>query len=119
MKAIHLRLAATAIAGVVMGLGAGQFTVADAQPDYVRYADQRIDPLANIASAPPPRDTVDSGLYPVSYDPVSQDCPDCSDYELGRRWAERAGVTSTAECEAYSWSYERGCLAWLRRNRGA
>lgn len=107
----------TAVAGVVAGLGAGQFTIADAQPDYVRLADRRVDPLANIASASPPQD-VDPALWPANFDEGDRDCPDCSDYELGRRWAESAGVSSTAECEAYSWSYERGCLAWLRRDRG-
>lgn len=44
-------------------------------------------------------------------------CRNCSDFERGYAWAERSGVASTAECESYSWSYQRGCIAWLRNGR--
>lgn len=64
----------------------------------------------------------------VAYDPVTRrmsadyaavraDCEGCSDFQLGYRYAERQGVAQTSDCEEYIWSYERGCLAYLRESR--
>jgi hypothetical protein len=54
-------------------------------------------------------------LLLLADDPAS--CRNCSDFERGYAWAERSGVASTGECESYSWSYQRGCIAWLRSGR--
>jgi len=51
--------------------------------------------------------------------PAADSCKDCPDFERGYFWAQSMGVSSTVECESYSWSYRRGCIAWLRRGRPA
>lgn len=38
----------------------------------------------------------------------------CSDFDIGMRWAERVGISDAEQCTTYTWSYRRGCLAYLR-----
>jgi hypothetical protein len=37
-------------------------------------------------------------------------CGDCSERDLGYRWATLAGVRASAECPNDSWGFRRGCL---------
>ncbi|WP_380877154.1 hypothetical protein ACFB49_11660 [Sphingomonas sp. DBB INV C78] len=110
-------------AGILCGVAGGSFAVRGATPDYIRLAEARSDTLEPWRGryVPEPR-AVDASEYAprarsVAYDPVVADCQGCSEYELGYRWAASGAATSTADCEAYSWSYERGCIAWLREGR--
>lgn len=51
--------------------------------------------------------------------PFGAGCNDCSDFERGYSWARNSGINRTEQCESYSWSYQRGCIAWLRTGRPA
>ena len=37
-------------------------------------------------------------------------CSDCSERDLGYRWATLAAIRSSAECPNDSWGFRRGCL---------
>lgn len=37
-------------------------------------------------------------------------CEDCSERDLGYRWATLAAIRSSAECPNDSWGFRRGCL---------
>lgn len=46
------------------------------------------------------------------------DCKtDCSGHEAGYEWARRNDVTSAAECENRSKSFEEGCVVYLENER--
>lgn len=38
----------------------------------------------------------------------------CSDFDIGRMWAERERIADAGTCMTYSWSYQRGCLDYVR-----
>jgi hypothetical protein len=44
-------------------------------------------------------------------------CVECSDYDMGYRWASLQGVTDSDECASDNWSFARGCRAFLREDR--
>jgi len=111
--------ALAAMALVFGGIG-GRLATADITVrDMPRPAWVKHDP----ASAPePPEASFAEGdprahrrLREIDYNEISRECGDgCSDFDLGRLWAEREGVGDAGQCMGYSWSYQRGCLAWLR-----
>ncbi|WP_235398925.1 hypothetical protein [Sphingomonas sp. SRS2] len=37
-------------------------------------------------------------------------CDDCSERDLGYRWATLAAIRSSTECPNDSWGFRRGCL---------
>lgn len=41
-------------------------------------------------------------------------CVDCSDYDMGYRWASAQSVRSVEECASDNWSFSRGCRAFIR-----
>ncbi|SNS05633.1 hypothetical protein SAMN06295912_10170 [Sphingomonas laterariae] len=120
MQGLSIGLLASLGAGMAMGLAGGAFAVRGVAPDYIRMADGRSDTLGpwrgRYAAETRVADPSEYGpsVRDVGYDPVAANCPGCSDYEIGYRWAASGAASTTADCEAYSWSYERGCIAWLR-----
>lgn len=46
---------------------------------------------------------------------ASEDCGDCAHVESGYRWASYQGVTAADQCFGDDASFQRGCLAYLRR----
>lgn len=64
-----------------------------------------LDPPALITHGDEP------GYAPASSDQeTSVRCDDCSERDLGYRWAVLQAVRSSAECPNDSWSFRRGCL---------
>ncbi len=108
MRPLYWKLGLTAMVGAVSGVVAGQATIAGMAPpvaattggigggDYgaVSYA---------ASSVPRP-----------NYDGIASACDGCSDYDLGYRFAAARHVRESADCMDFNWSYQRGCLAYLR-----
>lgn len=46
-------------------------------------------------------------------DTVSAGCYECSERDLGYRWAAMAAVRLPAQCPADSWGFRRGCLDFI------
>ncbi|WP_156678616.1 hypothetical protein [Sphingomonas profundi] len=115
MVASYWKLGLTLAAGVALGTVAGQATIAGMAP-----------PIAPRTSLPDRLDAPAEGeVYgPDRYADANPDladqariadaCEDCSDYDLGYRFAAARHLRTTADCMDYSWSYQRGCLAYLR-----
>jgi hypothetical protein len=53
--------------------------------------------------------------YPVSYHaaPPEPDCVDCGDYAEGYRWAASRRLDDESVCAGDSWSFTRGCAAYV------
>ena len=52
----------------------------------------------------------------ADYARIADACDDCSDYDLGYRFAAARRCARAAQCMDFSWSYQRGCLAYLRES---
>lgn len=96
---------------IVVGLGAGtvggQSVIAGMAPPIVSSSSYPVD--KDYASA-----TDESAVDHADYRRVADACADCSDFDLGYRFAAARQLRSTSECADYSWSYQRGCLAYVR-----
>jgi hypothetical protein len=105
VRPIYWKLALTVTAGTIAGLFGGQATIAGlvqpTRPATIGRALAPPDQLPEIADA--------------GYARIADACDDCSDYDLGYRFAAARQVRQSAECMDFSWSYQRGCLAWLRQ----
>lgn len=111
MRPIYWKLCLTGLVGVGLGLFGGQATIAGMAPpaattlaldaaysdEYgaVSHADRRTGP---------------------DYAGIASDCDGCSDYDLGYRFAAARHVRESGDCMDFNWSYQRGCLAWLRES---
>ena len=67
-------------------------------------------PPALIAAAGSPG-YADSGYANAGYGQSgSSDCGDCSERDLGYRWATLQAITTPDQCPNDSWGFRRGCL---------
>jgi hypothetical protein len=91
---------------VILGAYWGQSTVNAFSANYVGAPDYG---AASSDPVPVSRGSDVSGL-----DGQALSCgKDCSDYSLGYHWAEISETASIADCSDSSWSFRRGCLAYL------
>jgi len=96
-RTIGVRIAMVAAAGA-LGVFGGTFAIQGGT-------------AAITAAAPEPSNTSPVPLADVA---GTDDCAGCSDYERGARFARRIGLDAESGCSGFSWSYTRGCLAYVR-----
>ncbi len=113
MQPIYHRLAVAMIVGIAVGTIGGQATVGSLIQPAIRPARIAPEPLG---SAPyTPDNFADANPERARYARIAAACDNCSDYDLGYRFAASSQLRATADCMDYSWSYQRGCLAYLRK----
>lgn len=113
---VLLKLAAGLVPGLLAGVMLGKATVADLRP-IARYAPPTAAPaqLIDDAYAEAASDQPRADPYQLTgYGDAMADCTDCSDYVLGYRWAEMSGVREASVCVTDSWSFQRGCIAFVQ-----
>lgn len=101
--------------GMMLGAAGGGFVRARSLEWRATAAVDTLAPWRGRNGEAPPADPFADGAWLPTTSPAAPS--NGSDYERGFAWARQAGVASAAECESYSWSYQRGCLAWLRDAR--
>jgi hypothetical protein len=111
MQPIYWKLGITVVVGTIAGLVGGQATTAGlVQPALaVRHLD-----LDSGKEGGGPERGGEARTVDAEQARIASACEDCSDYDLGFRFAASRHLTTTSECMDYSWSYQRGCLAYLR-----
>lgn len=107
MRPIVWKLALAIVAGLGAGTMGGQSVIAGMAPPPVTLPSY---PIAADYGGPAPAPEAAS----VDYGRIADACEGCSDYDLGYRFAAARKLRTTAECMDYNWSYQRGCLAFLR-----
>jgi hypothetical protein len=117
LQPMLMKLAAGLIPALLAGVMLGKATVADlrpilppAPPIPAAPSEMIDDAYAAAATDHPRADT----WQLAGYGEAMVDCTDCSDYALGYRWAELSGVHDPAACMTDSWSFQRGCIAFVR-----
>ncbi|TVV72478.1 hypothetical protein [Sphingomonas solaris] len=119
MRPLHLQLALTVVAGAALGLFGGNATIAGMAPPPTNtvagqpYEASGLDPADNATG---PAAYADANPEMARYARIADACDDCSDYDLGFRFAAARHVRESAQCMDFTWSYQRGCLAWLRES---
>ena len=113
MRPIYWKLALAVVAGLGVGTFGGQATIAGMAPPVVSAPSYPVDPLASGDYADPGSDAK-AAPEALDYRQIADACSDCSDFDLGYRFAAARKLRSTTDCMDYSWSYQRGCLAYLR-----
>lgn len=108
--------AAAILLGVVGGLIAGHDLTQRPASESPRIRSGRIaDTASGAGSGAGGGDARASRRRYVDVNDIVRACGvGCSDYDIGMLWAEREGIRDAGECMAYTWSYQRGCLAYLR-----
>jgi hypothetical protein len=112
MRPIIWKLALAVAVGLGAGTFGGQAVIAGMAPPAISLPSYPIDRSDGGYYA----DAIDSAgaSEAVDYRQIADACSDCSDFDLGYRFAAAKRLRSTADCMDYSWSYQRGCLAYLR-----
>jgi hypothetical protein len=95
-------------AAALLGLYWGNMTVSAAQAGFSGAGTEAARPYAGSVS---PED----GFVPASYaSNAAQLCvTGCSEADLGYRWARASDVQGIGDCMDASWSFRRGCVAYL------
>ncbi|MFS0738550.1 hypothetical protein ABC347_16005 [Sphingomonas sp. 1P06PA] len=110
-------------AGVAIALGIAGGTVTASGMETKGYAGVPSYPVGGTTRADAESGSdYRSDYLPVGYDDQADapDCADCSDDQAGYRWASETQVSNAGDCITDSWTFQRGCLAWVReRNRSA
>lgn len=120
MRSLVAKLALTVMVGVAAGVSGGQATVSGlVQPSRVATIGRA---LALPDQSMPDEQGIGQTVAYAATDHAIDDarilnlCDGCSDDELGYRFAAARRLRESAECMDFSWSYQRGCLAWLRES---
>lgn len=95
-----------AAAAVIGGVAAGGAAVHGLRPN--RYGPAEPPSLFARAEAAAPTDTGPDGELDVA-----ARCNDCSERDLGYRWAALASVRLPGQCPHDSWAFRRGCLDYV------
>lgn len=121
MRFSPVELIVTATVAIALGITGGSLTASGMVAK--GYAGT---PSYPVGGSAPAQDDVASGYssdyIPAGYDDQADapDCADCSDFQAGYRWASGTQVTNAGDCITDSWTFQRGCLAWVREhNRSA
>ncbi len=114
MRPLYWKLSATILAGAMLGAFTGQATIAGMAPPTSITPKDRFPELAS-GGINATRLHAETDGEAAGYARIADACADCSDYDLGYRFAASRRLETTAECMDYSWSYQRGCLAYMRR----
>jgi hypothetical protein len=71
-----------------------------------------------------PRTAAAAPIYPRATLPVepayaeeATDCPDCTGFDAGYRWASARRIVETDACFGDDWSRQSGCLAYVRASQ--
>jgi hypothetical protein len=107
MRPVIWKLALAIVIGLGAGTVGGQSVIAGMAPTPVSLPAY---PIADDYGGSMPEPVTDD----VDYRRVAEGCANCSDFDLGYRFAAARHLRSSAGCTDYSWSYQRGCLAYLR-----
>ena len=115
MRPIYWKLGAAVTAGIAVGALSGQATIAGMpSPAAAGISSAGLEePAPGSAYGPNSYSAANPAL--ADYARIAAACENCSDYDLGYRFAASRRLRTTAECMDYSWSYQRGCLAYLRQ----
>lgn len=117
MRPVIIQTTFSIVAGAALGLLGGNATLAGVAPPPMRTIADRPYQAATPGSrgaALGPAAYADANPEMARYAHIADDCADCSDYDLGFRFAAARQVRDSAQCMDFTWSYQRGCLAWLR-----
>ena len=109
MRPLYWKLGLTLVTGAVAGLVGGQATIAGLVQPAPVSRDLHLD-----GDGYGPQSYADANPAIADQARIASACADCSDYDLGFRFAASRHLKTTADCMDYSWSYQRGCLAYLR-----
>ncbi|MES2494502.1 MAG: hypothetical protein V4618_00165 [Pseudomonadota bacterium] len=96
-----------ALVAVVGGIVAGSSAVHGLEPN--RYGPIEPPSLFGRAEASGLADMPDAGNEQM----VAARCDECSERDLGYRWAVLAAVRQSVQCPSDSWAFRRGCLDYV------
>lgn len=99
-----------ALAAVMGGVTAGAAAVHGLRPN--RYGPIEPPSLFARAEAGEPSETAysdDAGSDPMT----AARCDQCSERDLGYRWAALAAIRLPGQCPNDSWAFRRGCLDYV------